>query len=145
MTSNPISDNCHKYLLKDPNQPKNITKVQNDSNTQETKNDCEEEEEDIIDNIYIDTQSDQFKHDLQENIKDEMILFERGHTGNRYSIETKKFALLLYYSSRYSFHLIRQLFCLPCERTIDKFIAPYLQDINESLFDFKCFLLFYYL
>ena len=54
MTSNSISDNCHKYLLKDPNQPKNITKVQNDSNTQETKNDCEEEE-DIIDNIYIDT------------------------------------------------------------------------------------------
>lgn len=159
ITDNSLNDNCINYLL-----PKKLNENNdneeiffcnesnsisfNDQSFQSSKEDQIETEklddqiETEIEDDKIKTESDDeddFEYDedteIFQNIKDEMILFKRGFKGNRYSPETKQFSLLLMYSSRYSYYLIRNLFALPCEKILDKFASPTLDLINESIFD----------
>ena len=140
INSNSATCNYQNFLSKQINQKENAIlepediisdEIYNnkDKDTNEDQKNSEEDAEEFDNEIE--------ENELLENIKDEMILFPKGFPGNRYSIETKKFASLLYYSSRYSLYLMRQLFALPCERTIEKFTESFIQDINKSLFDIK--------
>lgn len=45
------------------------------------------------------------------------------------------FSSLIFFSSHLSYYLIGRIFALPCEKTMRNFTSPYLNLINDSLFD----------
>lgn len=81
-----------------------------------------------------DIENDKLNEKL-EIAKKEMISFKRGSRQNKYSYETKMFSSLIFFSSHLSYYLIGRIFALPCEKTMRNFTSPYLNLINDSLFD----------
>ena len=99
----------------------------------EYENDYNEYEEE--NDVKVQDQNNLFENKELKKIRDEAIKLRRGFRGNRYSVEMKKYASILYYSSDISYTLIRKLFCFPCNRRIRDFCKPFLNDIKECLFD----------
>lgn len=100
-------------------------KIEHKKNSKESEEEEDDDEEELIND-----DQNQFK-----KIRYEMIHFKKGYKGNRYSPETYKFAFLLFHHSKVSYDLIRQVFCLPCEKSVRLYFDSFIKKIDESIFD----------
>ena len=128
-----ISKNCREYIFTQKTYRKSIAEW----NYQKT-----------IDAIYEENQinyleQSQNKIEIDEiqirlsKVKDQMVNLKSGDKLNRYLNDTKKISLLLYNSSKVSYSILRQIFCLPCEKTVEDFNEPFEKIIKTSLFNLK--------
>lgn len=104
-----------------------------EENCYDIEYDEEEEEEEECE--FMEDEIAAHAKEALEKVKNEAVNLTKGFKGNRYSIEMKKFSTMLYFSSKFSYNLIRNLFCFPCDKTVRKFSKPFLNEINCCLFN----------
>lgn len=96
------------------------------------KDDDEYEEDNLQDKNKKNIDNNQ--NNIIKAIKNELTIIKKGFKGNCYSQELKKFASLIYFSSKYSYCLTRELVNFPCEKKIHTFTKPYLDSIEKFIF-----------
>lgn len=134
---------CYSFLFNLKSNDENLNENENVNKFELSLYDEEEEEEEAYEEIRSEDESndefinedDQYEYSEEEEeyeqesddneelkkVRYEAVNFKRGHKGNRYSDEMKKFASLLYLDSKFSYFLMRELFCFPSEKNNSHF------------------------